>query len=234
MYNQNMVTFIHTFIEKSISEINRISKLYENDILTSVNHITTELIAVLKTNFEALLGDNFNLLGQMLDQNISNSVKVAPLKLHDAEKLIVNQYMRIEMGLQSGSSQVTNFADFKVLLTSLQNDLKAKHQYIEDNNDKEVVSDIEQSFFSIQTKLDAYFISTGLTNSNICKDIKQTVDIYQYNLLDSVADKIPALIHLSDNNIELLSQTLMQKMETPSIIPPTNNNMPPEIPMFKI
>jgi hypothetical protein len=136
MYNQNMVTFIHTFIEKSISEINRISKLYENDILTSVNHITTELIAVLKTNFEALLGDNFNLLGQMLDQNISNSVKVAPLKLHDAEKLIDNQYMRIEMGLQSGSSQVTNFADFKVLLTSLQNDLKAKHQYIEDNNEK--------------------------------------------------------------------------------------------------
>jgi hypothetical protein len=120
-------------------------------------------------------------------------------------------------------------------MDNLYNELLFKIQLLATQSNDEVVENIRESFVNIQEKINAYLISIGITNDDLCNDIKQTIDIHQHNLLDSVDDKIIALSNMGIENVTELHTKIETKLSEIQLSTPTstNSDLPPEIPMFK-
>ena len=171
----------------------------------------------------------------MIDHNLNENANIYKDKLHKLKKIILNQYRYAEIELQGGLSKTNNYIEFKTIMDNLYNELLFKIQLLATQSNDEVVENIRESFVNIQEKINAYLISIGITNDDLCNDIKQTIDIHQHNLLDSVDDKIIALSNMGIENVTELHTKIETKLSEIQLSTPTstNSDLPPEIPMFK-
>jgi len=234
MYDQNVVMFIHEFVNKSISEISRITNVHVSEIPVAVESTKRQILAKLKDNFGPFLDNNFQLIEQIIDENIDDNLGNYPNELHEVERLIINQYRHLEIEMQGGLSKTTNINDFHTLLISLNNELAHNLIEIEKSHDREATSASERSFIGIEQKVDAYFVSIGLTNQSLWSDIKQVIDIQERNLLAKIDDKIKALVYTGNDNAQLLFNSVLSKMKTVPTVISTQNNETPDIPMYKM
>lgn len=234
MYDQNTVMFIHEFISRSISEISRITNLYIGDMTNDAENAKTRLVSVLRNNYGPFLGGYFSILEKIIEDSIKESMTMHPIKLHEVEKTLITQLRRLELDIQGGLSKSPNLDNFKAIMSTIDSDLISKLKIIEKDNSKEGTNIREPLFIVMQNKVDAYFVNIGLTSENICNEIKQTIDIYQNNLLDKIDEKIPALIYVGGESAKLLSGTVMTNLSTAPNMVAVNNIATPGPSMFKM
>lgn len=234
MYDQKVVMFIHEFLNNSASEISRITNLHASEIPALVETTKKQLLAALKADFGPFLADSFHLMEQIIDENIDENIGGYPSKLHEVEKLIINQYRHLEVEMQSGLSKATNVNEFKTILMNQNSALATNLRQIEKTNNSAAMMDAEKTFIGIETKVNAYFVSIGLTNESICREIKQIIDIHEHNLLSKIDDKIPALTYTGNDNVQLLFNTVLSNIMAPKTVVSTTSNETPDIPMFKM
>lgn len=232
MYDQRIVMFVHEYISQFVSELDKITTLYINDMASDADNAKKKLMSILKTSFGPFLSNNFYAMEKMLDDNTASNMKIYPVKLRDVEKAIINQYKRLEIQIQGGMSQSSTVDDFKILIGNINRELVSKLQDIENEYSTTAIRDIEQNYVGMQAKVNAYFVSIGLITESICLEIKQIIDIHQSNLLDKIEDKIPALTFLGVDSAKMLFEMVIKQTQVQPVSLSTNNIQ--EIPMFKI
>lgn len=211
MYNQNVVMLISDLIERSNSELKRITNLYVSGMNVDINNIKERLITSLKNNFSSFLGNQFHILEEIVEDNFNSNLTMYTDKLYKVEENISNYYKRLEVELQGGLAASSNLDEFKILMNNSSTSVKNEIVNLEKQNNKEAIHDVNQFLIGMQNKLHLYFDSVGLTSDSICGGIIHTVDIYQNNLLDQIGDKIPTLSFLGSSNIDWLYDEIVNK-----------------------
>lgn len=234
MYNQNVVMYINDFVNKSISEISRITNLQISEIPGLVENTKKKIIASLKSDFGPFLADSFHKIEEIIDNGLDENIGQYPAKLHNVEKLIINQLRRIEIEMQGALSTSTNADNFKTVLIALNTEQAKNLVSIEKSNSNDALKAASLTFMSLENQVTSYFASIGLTNESLCSEIRQIIDIHEYNLLCKIDDKIPAMVYTANDINQSLFNTTMVKLVTAPAVNHTVQNETPDIPMYKM
>ncbi|MDD2469434.1 MAG: hypothetical protein PHI22_00685 [Bacilli bacterium] len=224
MYDQDIVIFIHELIDEGIREINRLTTLYTSVISNDSDTTKRQLIANLKNNFNPFLEHYINVIEQMINDDVKVNINKYVSKLKEVSKSIIVQYRRLEIEMQATLSRTSIWDGFKVVIDDLNDNLLLNLHTLEKDSNNEVITNIEQSFIGLQNKVDSFLLSIGITNEDIQKEVRQVIDIHQYNLLDQVGDKISVLVYFGGNMARLISIAAMNKINYKAQESSFNNN----------
>lgn len=211
MYDQNVVTFIHQLIDNAIKETNRLTSLYNNIISNESNKATKGLIIRLKHNFSPFLDHYINMIEEIIKEAVKFNVNMYISKLDEISKAIIIQFRRLELDTQATLAATSSWNDFKNMIENYSHQLLFDLHKLKNDSNNELTKKIEQSFMSVENKIDYSLRHLGITNDDILKGIRQVINIFQYNLLDQIGDKISILIYFGSNMTRLISTEVINR-----------------------